>query len=102
MIVEIRVNNYRSYKDEASLTFEALGETFNKESITELHLEDGRSIRLLKTAAILGPNASGKSNIARAFRDVMYLVTNSRTFDVKQSIPVYQPFMLDNQSRKSP
>lgn len=34
MIVEIIVKNYRSYKDEASLTFEALEDTFNKDSIS--------------------------------------------------------------------
>ena len=102
MIVEIKVKNYRSYKEESSLTFEALDDEFNKDCFTEIQLEDGTLKRLLKTAAILGPNASGKSNIARAFSDVMYLATYSRTFDVKQGIPVYNPFLLDKESRISP
>ena len=81
MIVEIKVKNYRSYKEEASLTFEALNESFNSESVAEVQLEDGNTKRLLKTAAILGPNASGKSNIARALSDVMFLAANSRDFE---------------------
>lgn len=102
MIVEVKVKNYRSYKDEASLTFEALDDSFNSESVAEVQLVDGSVKRVLKTAAILGPNASGKSNIARALSDVMFLVANSRDFDVKQGIPVYQPFLLDKVCRMSP
>ena len=102
MIVEVRVKNYRSYKEEASLTFEALDDDFNKDSIAELQLEYGGNLRLLKSASILGPNASGKSNIARAFYDVSYLVANSRNFDVKRGVPVYQPFLLDKESREKP
>ena len=102
MIVEVKVKNYRSYKEEASLTFEALDDDFNKDSIAELELEGGSSLRLLKSASILGPNASGKSNIARAFSDVSYLVANSRNFDVKRGVPVYQPFLLDKECREKP
>lgn len=101
MIVEIRVKNYRSYKDEASLTFEALDESFNSNSVTTVELEDGSTIRLLNSAVILGPNASGKSNMARAFQDLKFLTANSRNFDVKTGIPVYQPFLLDAESRAS-
>lgn len=102
MIVEVKVKNYRSYKEEASLTFEALENDFNPDSVAVLQLEDGSNIRLLKSAAILGPNASGKSNIARAFSDVNYLVAHSRSFDVKRGVPVYQPFLLDRECRKQP
>lgn len=102
MIVEVKVKNYRSYKEEASLTFEALENDFNPDSVAVLQLEDGSSIRLLKSVAILGPNASGKSNIARAFNDVNYLVAHSRSFDVKRGVPVYQPFLLDRECRNQP
>lgn len=102
MIVEIKVKNYRSYREEASLTFEALKDAFNQDSVTELILEDGSVKRLLKTAVILGPNASGKSNIARALSEVAYLITNSRNFDVRFGIPIYQPFLLDKESSTSP
>lgn len=102
MIVEVKVKNYRSYKEEASLTFEALENDFNPDSVAVLQLEDGSNIRLLKSAAILGPNASGKSNIARAFSDVNYLVAHSRSFDVKRGVPVYQPFLLDRECRNQP
>ena len=102
MVIEIKVKNYRSYRDEASLTFEALEEDFNSSNVAELDMEDGTTLRLLKSAVILGPNASGKSNIARAFLDLAFLAANSRNFDVNVGIPVYQPFALESLSRSQP
>lgn len=102
MIVEFKIKNFRSYKEETVFTYEALDEDFNSNNYTLVELEGGESIRLLKSAAIFGANASGKSNIIWALHALSSLVANSRNFDVLTPIPVYIPFVLDTQSAKAP
>lgn len=102
MIVEFKIKNFRSYKEETVFTYEALDEEFNSNNFTLVELEGGESIRLLKSAAIFGSNASGKSNIIWALHALSFLVANSRSFDVRTPIPMYIPFVLDMKSVKAP
>lgn len=101
-IIEFKIKNFRSYKEEATFTFEALDEKFNSNNYAIVELEDGESVRLLKSAAIFGGNASGKSNIIWALQALSFLVANSRNFDVRTAIPVYVPFFLDEQTQNAP
>lgn len=100
MLIEFKVKNFRSYKDEASLTFEALPEKFNENNIAEIQTENG-VLRILKSAAILGSNASGKSNLIRALHTLRRLVVMSRTYSVDNEINAYEPF-LDNEGVNNP
>ncbi|MBE6272537.1 MAG: ATP-binding protein [Bacteroides sp.] len=102
MIVEFKIKNFRSYKEETTFTFEALNEDFKNENYTIVELENEERIKLLKSAAIFGANASGKSNIIWAFQALSFLVAQSRNFDARTLIPVYTPFMMDETTRNSP
>lgn len=102
MIVEFKIKNFRSYKEETTFTFEALDENFKNENYTIVELENKERIKLLKSAAIFGANASGKSNIIWAFQALSFLVAQSRNFDARTLIPVYTPFMMDETTRNSP
>lgn len=102
MIVEFKIKNFRSYKEETTFTFEALNEDFKNENFTIVELENEERIKLLKSAAIFGANASGKSNIIWAFQALSFLVAQSRNFDARTLIPVYTPFMMDETTRNSP
>lgn len=94
MIIEFRFKNYKSYKDEAILSFEALENDDKKENYFTVELESGEKVRLLKSAAILGANASGKSNVIWALYSLIYIVINSRKFDNRTAIPVFLPFLF--------
>lgn len=100
-IIEFKIKNFRSYKEETTFTFEALNEEFNSNNYATVELEDGESVRLLTTAAIFGANASGKSNIIWALQALSFLVANSRNFDIRTAIPVYIPFLLDEQTKEA-
>lgn len=97
-IVELKIKNFRSYKEENSFTFEALDEEFKEENVITVSLNDGRTLRLLKSAAIYGANASGKSNVLWALKVLNLLVLNSRNFPVGMEIP-YFPFLFSEESR---
>lgn len=45
MIVGIKFRNFRSYREWAEFSFEALEDEFNGESVSEVKLRDGSSLR---------------------------------------------------------
>lgn len=60
-------------------------------------------LRLLRTVAIFGANASGKSTVLTAGRALHWLVTKSSArSEPDGKIPPYEPFMLDDDSRVGP
>ncbi len=102
MLIDFRIKNYRSYRDEAEFSFEALDNDFLSDNFTEVDLEGGDKIRLLKSAAIFGANASGKSNIIWALFALQDLVANSLNLDVNTPIRSYIPYMFDSESKNQP
>ncbi len=77
MIVEFSVKNYRSIKDLQTLSFEATDIVSNPEKYPDVdknNIVEVGDMRLLKTVGIYGANASGKSNVVRAFLDFCKVV----------------------------
>lgn len=64
MIQEIRITNFMSFKDEVVFSFEATKDTF-AEDTQVVKIND--KTRLLRFAVVYGYNASGKSNLLKAF-----------------------------------
>ena len=62
MIQEIKIKNFKSFRDEVELSFEPAGEDRYNSIVT---MPDG--VKLLRFAVVLGANASGKSNLLEAF-----------------------------------
>lgn len=60
---------------------------FRSENTTAIELENGETIRLLKTAAVFGANASGKSNLIWALYSLSHMVAGSLKYDVNTPIP---------------
>lgn len=64
MIQEFKIKNYKSFRDEVTLSFEATKDTtFENTQVVEV----ANGVRLLRLALIYGANASGKSNLLEAF-----------------------------------
>lgn len=101
MIIDFKIKNFRSYKDETEFSFEALDMDFRSENTTAIELENGETIRLLKTAAVFGANASGKSNLIWALYSLSHMVAGSLKYDVNTPIP-YTPYVLNSKTRNQP
>lgn len=89
MIIDFSISNFRSIREPQLLSFEATGDT---------HLEDYYVVkkgkyRLLKMATILGANASGKTNIIRAFSMFPQLIL--QPCETKTSQIHFEQFALD-------
>lgn len=72
MLVEFRVKNFRSIKDEQVLSMVA-----SKDDSLPSRVFEAGGIRLLKAAFIYGANASGKSNLLSAMHTMSDVVTES-------------------------
>lgn len=93
MLLNFRVSNYRSFKEEASLS--TLATRLDKGyGFPSQVASDGSSIDVLPVVAILGANASGKSNLLRAMASMRDLVLNSASMPRYQDLGA-EPFLLD-------
>lgn len=91
MLVEFRVKNYRSFADEAFIQLDAV-KAFSEHPDNLIETENGR---FLKTLAIYGANASGKSNLIAAMNAFRRLVMRSGKYNSTDKIS-YHPFLLDD------
>lgn len=101
MLVQFSVQNYKSFRDEAKLSMLASG--YDKDPLTEANLIAGEltgPVRLLRTAAIYGANAAGKSKLVEAMH-VMRLFILRSAASTGQKIPVV-PFRLNPDTEQAP
>jgi hypothetical protein len=96
MIVEFKVKNFRSIKDEQTLSFEA---TSSKQG-EEYFCHTIKGTRLLKLGMIYGPNASGKTNILLALDFLRSIAIQEQANKTKKTGHI--PFLLDESSRLRP
>ncbi|WP_334190690.1 AAA family ATPase, partial [Noviherbaspirillum sp.] len=100
MLVEFRIKNFRSLRDEQVLSLVASKDKTLQDTHTLV-----TSIKavptLLRSAAVYGANASGKSNLIKALQYMRGVVAESAVIQPGQTFSV-QPFRLDDKSASEP
>ncbi|MBD1812245.1 ATP-binding protein [Microcoleus vaginatus DQ-U2] len=99
MLIEFSVSNFRSIKEQQTLSMIADSST-RKNDNTFVPIE-GNKLRLLDSAAIYGANASGKSNILKALTTLISYIHDLK-IDVDDNIPYYEPFELEKSCLSKP
>lgn len=100
MLLEFRVSNYKSIRDEA--TFSLVASKDKKLVETNLLRTEIRNIPyLVRSAALYGPNASGKSTLLQAMGFMRGVVADSASLQPGQIFNV-QPFRLDTNFLNKP
>ena len=97
MLIQLKVANFRSFGSEVTLSLEAV-KAF-KEQDQNVIAADHYS--LLRTTAIYGANASGKSNLVKAFDFMRDFVLSSASKNSVAEIPA-EPFRLDKNNIRKP
>ena len=103
MLIEFSVANYRSIRDRQSISL-AKSKLKEPETLKENCFSDSSlsGVGLLRSCAIYGPNAAGKSNLLFALREMARIVEDSATeMQRGDELPV-QPFRLDTAFRLCP
>jgi len=97
MIQELKVRNFLSFKDEVTFSFEATKDTFAEEYQV---VEVVPGVRLLRFAMVYGANASGKTNLLKAF-EFLRAFWRKQTNSVEESTGVI-PFLFDRATPTEP
>ncbi len=107
MLVRLFGRNFRSFKTNFELSMVA-ADLKRKEDrdrgVVEVPIAGAAEpLRLLRSVAIYGANASGKSTLLLAARALNWLVAESSAKSKpSEKIPPYEPFLLDDVSRVAP
>lgn len=101
MLIEFRVKNFRSLRDEQVLSMVASSD----KSLLDTHAADTglKAVpHLLRSAAVYGANTSGKSNLIKALQYMRGVVVESAALQPGQTFDRLQPFKLDATSASQP
>jgi AAA15 family ATPase/GTPase len=91
MIQEIKIQNFLSFKDEVTFSFEATTDT----TLSDYYIIDSiPGVKLLKLAMVYGANASGKSNLINAVHFLRNLIFND--VDNKEEEINFHAFEFDS------
>lgn len=104
MLLNFRITNFRSINEtvELSMIPSDLKNPVNRIIKTNPNATKNKDYYGLTSAAIYGPNASGKSNIIRALDDFLDFVSNSTNNKPNDILNLYNPFKLINANLKKP
>jgi len=100
MVLEIRLSNFFSIKNEIVLDLRAgniktqMARTLHENTFAY------KEVQILKSIAIYGANASGKSNIIKAIRFCVTLILQSHTYN-ENTVFDYVPFKFDGYPNKA-
>jgi AAA15 family ATPase/GTPase len=103
MLIEFSIGNYRSFKDKVTFSMVAANIVAKEKELDENNVfavDD--ELKLLKSAAIYGANASGKSNIAKALSFMRwFMINSSKETQSTEKIGV-EPFGLSIETEAQP
>ena len=77
MFIEFQVANFRSFRDLTKFTMRAFPKRANDRGADEGNVYESMGERMLKSKAIFGANASGKSNLVKAMAAFATMVSKS-------------------------
>lgn len=95
MILELKITNFLSFKNEVTFSFEATSDK-TLEDYYVAQQEDGT--RILKMAMVYGANASGKSNLIEAFDFLNNFIHNIP--EEKETETPFVPFMFGETAKQ--
>ena len=99
MILEIRLENFFSIKDEVLLDFRAAKINTEKGKALSANVIDYNGEKILKSIGLFGANASGKSNILKAIKFCNQLILNSCQYN-EGTVFGFSPFRFDGYANK--
>ena len=103
MLIEFRVQNFRSFREEAVLSMVAGNyDRALPENLAPLNVPGFRDMKAVKAAAIYGANASGKTNLIQALSFFRSYVENSFVRLQPGQLTGCVPFRLDVESAAQP
>jgi AAA15 family ATPase/GTPase len=103
MLIDVHIENFRSFAEEQQFSLlKGSGNELLDTNVFEPELApDIKPMQLLRSAAIYGPNAAGKSNWLKALAAMQRIVMTSASSQLGDRLPV-TPFLFDNEMAQKP
>lgn len=95
MLIQFSFENYRSFKNPETLSMMA---SSGKENLNNTF--DTSAGRLLKSVAVFGSNAAGKSNLIKALVSSIMIIRTTGVRQLDEAIPFVDPFLFDPEGKK--
>jgi uncharacterized protein len=99
MLIEFSVKNFKSIKERQTISMIASAGSELRISNTVPALEN--KIQLLRSAAIYGPNASGKTNLIKALQTMRRIIVKSSQRQRGDPVGV-TPYLFDEETQRLP
>ena len=99
MVLEVRLSNMFSFRDEVTLDLQAAKIQTKKARELEGNLFSVDGEQMLKSVALFGANASGKSNVIKAIRACVNMVRSSHNYNVDTKFAI-SPFKFEDYANK--
>lgn len=99
MLIEFSVANFRSIRDRQTLSMVATPKLQHRGNVFDAPVDGEKFPRLLKVAAIYGPNAAGKTSLFKAL-EVVSLIAKQKP-EASQTLPI-SAFRFDTQLANEP
>lgn len=101
MLIEYSIENFRSIREKK--IFSMIPAKGNSKSYNLVSIEGNKNYKkLLKSSVIVGPNASGKTNVILALRTIKHLILGSKHMNKGDTFNDYEPFELDIEYSQKP
>ena len=103
MLIEFSVGNYRSFKETVTFSMVAAKISAKDKKLDDQNVfQADERLKLLKSAAIYGANASGKSNLGKALKFMGSFISNSsKDTQETEDIPI-ENFRLNTETELKP
>ena len=98
MLVQFSVTNYKTFKDKATLSLVASNYDKDTRVAENIVVNEKYKLRLLKSAVVYGPNASGKTKLFEAMITMQTFVFRSYEWSLKEWLILVEPFKLNTKS----
>lgn len=102
MLVEFSVGNYRSFYQPVTLSMQAAGLRAQDAQVDADNVFECHDLHLLRSAAIYGANASGKSNLIHAMKFMRQWVLKSSKESQSGETIAIERFRLHTDAREKP
>ncbi|MEM7556308.1 MAG: ATP-binding protein [Cyanobacteria bacterium P01_A01_bin.84] len=103
MLIEFSVGNYRSFKEQVTFSMVSANLVAKDKKLDENNVfAVNNELQLLKSAAIYGANASGKSNFAKALGFMKWFMVNSSKETQSTDAIDVEPFRLSTDTENQP
>lgn len=102
MLVQFRVQNYKSFMDDVTFSMECASLTPANKKLNETNIFSHGNFSLVKSALLYGANASGKSNFVQALAFMAAFIRDSaKDTQVGEAIPI-EKFLLSTTLEAEP